>query len=310
MTEPPLQTRRTRAQGHDRVRVIPFDARKYGRYLLADAGAVDSLPGFITSPEPHRLTFFEIALIEEARGHLTLDGEPIRVGPCRVIVTAPGEARSWRVAQRRLRAALAFFEPSMLDGLPAGPSASRAFPFMAAARSARAFTLARSEFDRLMDLVAGMRAELRALRPDSAELIRAQLHHLLVLVQRHCGGTPLRGDAASAIAQRYAELVDERFAASPTVAEYAREMGISARHLNACVRRATGRTASAVIHDRLVLEAQRCLLRSTASVGDIADQLGFSDPSYFVRFFRHRTGCSPAAFRREHGSPIVDREVD
>jgi len=292
------------------VRSIAFDTRKHGRYLLADAGAADSLPGFIRSCAPHQLTFFEVALIEDARGHVTLDGEPLAVGPRRVIVTAAGETRSWFLAGQHLRASLAFFEASMVDGLAASASTTRIFPFMTAARAARAFTAEPRDFERLVDLVGAMREELRAPRPDSAELLRAQLHHLLALLQRHCGDAPGERDAARAIAQRYVELVEARFAEVPTVAEYARAMRVSPRHLNACVRRATGRTASAVIHDRLVLEAQRRLLRCDAAVSRIADELGFSDASYFVRFFRQRTGCSPAAFRREHGSPILHREAD
>jgi AraC-like DNA-binding protein len=41
------------------------------------------------------------------------------------------------------------------------------------------------------------------------------------------------------------------------------------------------------------------LLRQTAaSLGSIAEQLGFSDLTHFGRFFRQKTGCNPSDFRK------------
>jgi AraC family transcriptional activator of pobA len=293
------------------LRVVNFDVRKYGRYLLADAGSTDALPGFITSPEPHRLTFYEIALVEDGDGYLELDGEALEVRPNRVIVTAPGEARSWRLDERGLRARVAFFDPRVLDGLTGPRSCETAFPFLAAPRSTRTFTPPHRDFARMTQIVADMRDELAAPRADSAELLRAQLLHLLVLAKRHGAGAghDVR-DAGADLAQRFSLLVERKFTVWPGVADYAHAMRVSARHLNACVRHATGRTASAVIHDRLVLESQRRLLGTSESAAVIAEALGFSDASYFVRFFRRHTGCTPAVFRRHRGSPIVHRKTD
>lgn len=54
---------------------------------------------------------------------------------------------------------------------------------------------------------------------------------------------------------------------------------------------------SAMIEQRLMLEAKRALRYSTLSVSDIALSLGFEDLAYFSRFFRRHAGCSPRAFR-------------
>jgi AraC-like DNA-binding protein len=48
------------------------------------------------------------------------------------------------------------------------------------------------------------------------------------------------------------------------------------------------------------------LLQSEASVGDIAAQLGYSEPSAFHRAFRKWTAKSPAAFRRETAVPTSE----
>jgi AraC-like DNA-binding protein len=46
------------------------------------------------------------------------------------------------------------------------------------------------------------------------------------------------------------------------------------------------------------------LLHTELPVAEIADRLGFSDASYFVRFFKRLAGTTPRAFRARRGSPI------
>ena len=58
------------------ARPIRFDRTKYGRCLLADAGEVRTdFPDLITGPEPHRLTFHEIALVTHGRGTLDVKAQ-------------------------------------------------------------------------------------------------------------------------------------------------------------------------------------------------------------------------------------------
>jgi AraC family transcriptional regulator, transcriptional activator of pobA len=313
----PTPTGRAVARDEGVPRTIAFERRKHGRYLLTDAAAAASLPHFIASAETHRLTFFEIALIEGSRGHVELDGEPLELRPGRVIVTAPGEARRWRLGEPRLHAQLAFFEADALDEPLRGRAVVDAFPCLGAPRAGRAATLPPASFGRLSALVADMRGELAQPRHDSHRVVEAQLYHLLHLLQRHvgqqqdrCSAIQSTSGASREVAQLFARLVDLHVGRWCGVDQYARALHVSARHLNACVRRATGRTAIRHIHDRLVLEAQRELLGSRRPVAAIADTLGFCDASYFARFFKRQTGATPAAFRRDRGSPIVHRESD
>lgn len=44
-------------------------------------------------------------------------------------------------------------------------------------------------------------------------------------------------------------------------------------------------------------QAKRLLAHSTLAVSAIGLELGFSEPTNFVKFFRHCEGLTPAAFR-------------
>jgi AraC family transcriptional activator of pobA len=82
-----------------------------------------------------------------------------------------------------------------------------------------------------------------------------------------------------------------------SVARYAVDLAMSTSQLNRLSRRHLGASAKEVIQERLEIEARRLLLLTGRSAAQISRDLGFTDPSYFTRFFRRRTGQSPAHFR-------------
>ena len=83
----------------------------------------------------------------------------------------------------------------------------------------------------------------------------------------------------------------------PIVTEYAARLGYSPRTLNRLARAHTGRSAKQLIDERVVLEAKRLLSHGGASVADIAQGLGFDDPSNFSAYFLRHTGLRPGGFR-------------
>jgi AraC-like DNA-binding protein len=99
--------------------------------------------------------------------------------------------------------------------------------------------------------------------------------------------------------RRFQELVELGYLHERQVAHYADKLALSADHLNELVKKRLGRTASSVIHDRLLLEARRLLLHSEQSIKEVGYALNLQDPAYFARWFRKAEGRSPAEYR-EH----------
>ncbi len=288
---------------HAGAPTIRFDRRKYGPELLLDACAIADIPGFITGPtRPHRLGFYEIALVTGGDGVLELDGADLSVAPGRALLTEPGETRRWRLAPgsaEPLAGLLVFFEAEFFNAFFGDARFVENLPLVAAAAPQRSLAPARRAFDELVDVAGHMRDELHAVRDDSSHALRAEGYRLLVALQRLGSGlAPARADASRALARRFAALVEERHALADGVADYARRLHVTPRHLNDCVQQACGRTASETIHARRMLQARRLLLHTDASVGAIAESLGFGDVSYFVRFFKRHAGATPLEFRR------------
>ncbi|WP_244279536.1 AraC family transcriptional regulator [Leptospira brenneri] len=93
------------------------------------------------------------------------------------------------------------------------------------------------------------------------------------------------------------KLLETNFKDQKTTSYYAKEMGISSGSFNQLCQKVYGKSAKAIIQERLVLEIKRLLLHSDLNINQIALTLGFSDNSYFSKFFKAHTNISPENFR-------------
>ena len=127
------------------------------------------------------------------------------------------------------------------------------------------------------------------------ELLRHQLAVLLLRIallpgRRRAGARTTRTSGSGCE-------VEEDFARTRRVEEYAERMGYSVRTVTRACLAATGRSAKQVIDDRVTLEAMRLLAVTDDPIADIGRRLGFPEPTNFGRFFHREVGTSPGAFR-------------
>jgi AraC-like DNA-binding protein len=97
--------------------------------------------------------------------------------------------------------------------------------------------------------------------------------------------------------KKYQAKIEEHFHDLHQVSEYASLLNVSAGYLSEVVKAQSGKPAITHIHERLVLEARRLLFHTQHSLKEIAFDLGFSDASYFNRFFKRETDITPAEYR-------------
>jgi AraC family transcriptional activator of pobA len=145
----------------------------------------------------------------------------------------------------------------------------------------------------------GIEHELRYGLPGMAAAVAARLQLLMVAIVRMVP-PQLAASPGGDIWQRFRDSVEARFRKHHSVTDIAASIAITRGRLDAICRRHAGRTAQQVVHDRLILEAQRSLLFTGLTVAEIAYDLGFADPAYFSRFFAREAGEAPGEYRRRH----------
>lgn len=124
----------------------------------------------------------------------------------------------------------------------------------------------------------------------------AILDHLLRVVVLHAERLKMEaGPALSDALERFFAVVERDHARTRSVAHYARASGISARRLGELLSERVGKSTKQVIDDRVVLECKRRLAHTDATVKELADVLGFDEPTNLVKFFRRHTRTTPIA---------------
>ncbi len=154
---------------------------------------------------------------------------------------------------------------------------------------------------------AFMQRELLALADDSPPALAAELHALLLAIDRSHRATfgEPRGARTHRAVARFQDLVERDFRHRHRVADYARELALSPGHLRALCVAHGGLPPSEIIRARLALEARRMMQDVTLTASEVAYRLGFADAAYFARFFRREVGASPSAFRRARRAPAA-----
>jgi AraC family transcriptional regulator, transcriptional activator of pobA len=159
-----------------------------------------------------------------------------------------------------------------------------------------------SQDDNLDFIFSEMEKEYRNPSKNSVELIQGYLQVALVKLLRH-------KDQANVTVVSNGQEVFRKFQqfiqqANPVsnlkVNQAAGHIGLSPQNLNAICRKVSGKSASELIIEQVVLEAKRFLIHSDKNISEIAFALNFTDPSHFVKYFKKTVGETPQAFRSRY----------
>jgi len=144
----------------------------------------------------------------------------------------------------------------------------------------------------LAEAIAGLNSNPTTLEALIRELVVALVHQF---GDRHSALIVRPGDHRIRRALRH---MKQSAGASLDLDATARAAGLSRPHFNTLFRRSTG-LSPAVYANALRLEAAIAAVSAPAAIiSAVSDDLGFSAPSNFTRFFQQHTGTGPSQFRR------------
>lgn len=143
---------------------------------------------------------------------------------------------------------------------------------------------------------------------DPAEIVLKAYLQLLLAKSGHIKIRQLQDRPAAQVdeqMERFRELLDTHFLDLHKPQDYARLLAMSPNNLSKKCSRYFKKTPSALIQERLIMEAKKLLHLTRKSIKEIAWQLHFEDEFYFSRVFKKFTKVSPQTFRDQTGISIV-----
>lgn len=165
------------------------------------------------------------------------------------------------------------------------------------------FHIKHSDDNELKNIVTQMQNEMWTPNQFAhSEYLKVLLHLFLIVVQRFgvrkdCSGLSMN-NPFHILFVKFRKLLEDNYNKIHTVMEYANILHISAKTLTNCTKEISAQTPLEIINDRIFLEAKRLLAYSDKNINEIGFELGFEDPSYFVKFFKRYMKMSPGDFRK------------
>ena len=119
------------------------------------------------------------------------------------------------------------------------------------------------------------------------------------LSERHAsdGGDQALDDPRQVLLLEMARRIAARPDRAYSVAQLAAEAELSTARFGEHFKRVNRMTPQRFIMEQRMAEATRLLSETVLPVGEVARLSGFSQPQYFTRLFKQRTGQTPRAFR-------------
>jgi AraC-like DNA-binding protein len=260
---------------------------------------------------PHRHDFYHVVWVESGCGTFIRDGQSCPVRPGSLIFVPPGQVHTWQWKQT-LQGYLLSFEPASLFS-------QKDRPYRVLHELAQWSTSAKDQ-GQVNDTVSDL---LRARFEDLArefgsneefrdDMLRAQVTALLICLHRLCvGRVPIEiQEHFSPLTSRFLSLLEREEGKLHRASHYLSALSVSSRTLVNAVLSETGKSPSAWIRDRTLLEARRLVTYTDLTISEIAYRLNFQNVSYFVRFYRRQAGLSPGAARRQGVKDRRKSEID
>jgi YesN/AraC family two-component response regulator len=76
-------------------------------------------------------------------------------------------------------------------------------------------------------------------------------------------------------------------------------IGMSSAHMCRIYKQYTGNTINDLLVNKRMDKARQLLTSTTMSVNEIAEKVGYTNPTYFYRVFKKTNGVTPIEFRRK-----------
>ncbi|MCG8582567.1 MAG: helix-turn-helix transcriptional regulator [Bacteroidales bacterium] len=153
-------------------------------------------------------------------------------------------------------------------------------------------------------ILNAMESELQRKKDDMQYGILHNLLHIFLLQSereiRQQGFEELKPGIHLDYLLLFKDLLEQKFRQEHSVNKYASELNISDKQLHKATTTLLDKTPKQIIDERIILESKRLLVHSSMAIKEIAYELGYDEPSNFIKYFRKHSGITPSEFRANY----------
>ncbi len=136
-------------------------------------------------------------------------------------------------------------------------------------------------------------------------ILQNLVHNLLLLSEREKrqqNFTEVKKGADLDNVILFKDLLETNYRKQKQVGGYAKQLRVTEKRLNQATSKVLGKSPKEMIDDRIMLEAKRLLAHTNESVKEIGFELGFDEPTNFIKYFRKHSHSTPVEFREQFAS--------
>lgn len=136
-----------------------------------------------------------------------------------------------------------------------------------------------------------------------SDILRNYLHNLLLFSERENkkqNFSEIKKGADFDYVLLFKDFLETGFRNQKQVSSYSKQMLVTEKRLNQATSKILGKTPKEIIDDRVMLEAKRLLAHTNENVKEIGFELGFEEPTNFIKYFRKHSNITPIEFRESH----------
>ncbi|MBT1703789.1 AraC family transcriptional regulator [Chryseosolibacter indicus] len=247
--------------------------------------------------KPHNHDFYLLLYIKNGGGEHTIDFKAYTIYAGSFFLMTPGQVHSWNLKEGT-EGYIIFFLPAFYK-MQSQESNLLAFPFFHSL-SANPHLIVDDDTKNVIDFI--MKQMLKEFAKSAKTDLRILRNYLEIILLKLSAIYPTQEakdlvNGNSYKIRKLEQLIEKHYLKLKQPSQYAELMNLSASYLNSLCKQTLGKTLTDMISQRLILEAKRLFSYSDLNVNQVATQLNFSDPSYFIRFFKKHTKQTPEQFK-------------
>lgn len=252
--------------------------------------------------ESRRSERMSIFVVTEGEGAINLDMKDYHIKENTLVLITPTTIMSMLPVEKSCTLSGVSFTIDFMAEMGMPKNGSEIFSFFSS-RFSPIWNLEKEDKQVIVDLIRRLveHTTQYAIHPFGKEILIHSffifLYELGAMAQKYSQMTRMNFTRQESLIIKFGNLARDQFREVRTVKKYADQLNVSAKYLSEIVKEFSGKNASEIINDLVILEAKFLLSRSQLSIGEIADNLNFSDQSFFGKYFKRHTGMSPKTYR-------------